>query len=37
LETDGTVDFPGDECLVCAAGKSGCADCMIGNRRALRV
>jgi hypothetical protein len=37
LVTDGSVDFPGDECLACIAGNAGCADCMIANRKALDV
>jgi hypothetical protein len=37
LVTDGSVDFPGDECLACIGSKTGCADCMIANRRALDV
>jgi hypothetical protein len=37
LITDGSVSFPGDECLVCIGNKTGCADCMIGNRRSMNV
>ncbi|MDR3225588.1 MAG: hypothetical protein LBT52_04735 [Clostridiales Family XIII bacterium] len=37
LVTDGSVRFPGDECLVCIGNKTSCAECMIGNRRSLNV
>jgi hypothetical protein len=37
LITDGSVSCPGDECLVGIGNKTGCADCMIGNRRSMEV
>jgi hypothetical protein len=37
LATDGSVGFPGEECLVCVSNRSGCAQCMIANRRVLKV
>jgi hypothetical protein len=35
LATDGSVGFSSEECLECVSNRSGCAQCMIANRRAL--
>ncbi|MDR0519970.1 MAG: hypothetical protein LBG82_08000 [Clostridiales Family XIII bacterium] len=37
LVTDGSTEFPGDECLVCIGNKTSCAECMIGNRAAMNI
>ncbi|MDR1495810.1 MAG: hypothetical protein LBS67_02685 [Clostridiales Family XIII bacterium] len=37
LVTYGSVDLPGEECLVCSGNRSGCAHCMVANRSILNV
>jgi hypothetical protein len=37
LVTDGSVDFPGEECLVCSGNRTSCSQCMRANRMGLDV